>query len=69
MQTRGTCQRRRKVLNIWAGGGGGGGGRGGGGQGSEYWEGGKGGGKLFTGCKLIGVPALQSVPDNYMHAV
>ena len=40
---------RRKALNI-----GGGGGRGGGGQGSEYW-GAKVGGKLFAGCKLIGV--------------
>ena len=42
--------RRRKVLNM--------GGGGGGGQGSEYWGGeGKGGGKLFAGCKQIGAPA------------
>ena len=33
-------------------------GGGGGGQGSAYWEG-KGGAKLFAGCKLIGAPALN----------
>ena len=51
--------RRRKVLNIWGRGGGGGWG-----QDSEYWGGG--GGKLYAGCKLIGAPAPQSVPNKYI---
>ena len=47
---------RRKVLRIWGGGkvqniGGGEGGK---------W------GKLFADCKLIGDPAPQSVPNNYI---
>ena len=37
------------------------GGGGGGGQGSEYLGRGRGGGKLFAGCKLIRAP----VPNRY----
>ena len=44
-------QKRRKVLKIGECGGGGG-------EGSEYWRGGggKGEGKPFVSCKLIGAP-------------
>ena len=50
--------RGRKVLNIRGGGGGGGG--------KVPNIGGPRGAKLIDGCKLIGVPALQSVPNNYI---